>query len=486
MTEVLQNPRFQHGLSLAGKQFYHAALEQWAQLKDLPPGTLPPEDEALLCDEMGKAYIQLADHVHALELFSKAAAFAIEPASALLYRMHVSMTYGRLAQHDRAQRLHTQIVTQAEGLSLPPQLLGYLYSNLGYVYGHSGFYKEAVTHTLTGLRYFQKAGVVSFLPDLYTNLGFLQIELEQYGAAETYLLEASKLYQEPLPAITELCRLYLVSGELELSAKYAEQALDVIWSSFINYEKEEIARLCHLFARLAYQNGDRRIALRLIEKSQLFFGQLGLWHEWNRVQSVMDHWEQSPHECPSKFHAHRMNELTQFVLLLDAMNAQEIIHDHFSALLDTRVLYARALAGALGFDGEEEQLLVYASRFADYGLTAVEPEVVLDPSRSAQASQHYRQHPILSVRMLVEIDVPEKVQQIILDHHERYDGYGYPDGKASVEIEPLARAFAIADDYATGIALEGRLHSDVLQSMIAEDHQYDPAMLKTFVALFES
>ncbi|OFW80215.1 MAG: hypothetical protein A2201_02590, partial [Alicyclobacillus sp. RIFOXYA1_FULL_53_8] len=351
--------------------------------------------------------------------------------------------------------------------------------------GHSGFYKEAVAHTLTGLRYFQEAGVESFLPDLYTNLGFLQIELEQYEDAESYLLKASKLYQEPLPAITELCRLYLVRGDIELSAKYAEQSLDVIWSSFINYEKEEIARLCHLFARLAYQNGDRRIALRLIEKSQLFFGQLGLWHEWNRVQSVMDQWEQSPCESPLTFHAHRMNELTQFVLLLDAMNAQEIIHDRFSALLDTRVLYARALAAALGFDAQEQQLLVYASRFADYGLTAVEPEVVLDPSRSAQASQHYRQHPLLSVRMLVEIDVPEKVQRIILDHHERCDGLGYPHGKTSAEIEPLALAFALADDYATGIALERRLHSEVLQSMSVNAKHYDPTMLETFMDLFK-
>lgn len=484
MTSYEKQEGFEQGTYLTEQQFYHAALEEWTRLENLLSEG-HEEDYARIYDEIGKVYIQMANIERGLEFFSKAAGLSSEPQASLLYRAHIALAYDRLGQHDRAQRLHTQLIAQAEKISLLPALRGYLHGNQAYLQARNGFYQEAIDQTLLALQHFESINHNAYTADLYTNLGFLLIEIEHYREAETYLQAACGLYEEPLPAMTELCRLYLVRHQYEKSAFYAEQTLDLIWSSFINFEKEEIARLCHLLGRLAYQYGEPQLALRLVEKAQLLFGQIGLWHEWSRVQSVMDEWQSLGTRRQFPYDAKRIQQLTQFVLLLDAMHSQEIIQDHFSALLDTRVLYVRALAKSLGFREEDEQHLVYASRFADYGLTALEPEVALNPYRSKQAFNHYKTHPILSVKMLEEIQAPERVQRIILDHHERYDGSGYPYGKLACEIEPLSRALAIADVYATGVIVNGQSHSEVIKSLTARHSEFDPAMLNSFINLFK-
>ena len=484
MTSLLDHPLFLYGLTLSNQRFYHAALELWTQLdRDVAPFA-PSSEQARLSDEIGKAYIQLADLHRALEAFTSAVSRTDDEEASLLYQMHVAMTYGRFRQYDRAQRLHTQLAARAEGMALPPMIQGYLHSNLAYLQARNGFYREAVYQTLVGLEFFREVNARQYIPDLYTNLGFLHIELQNYEDAETYLSAAYDLYEKPLPAITELCRLSLIRGQFEQSAAYAEQALEWIWSSFINYEKEEIARLCYLFGQLAFRYSERGTALHLVEKAQLFFGQLGSWDEWTRVQSVMDNWEQAVIERTSELQQSQVQQLSQFVLLLDAMNAQEILNDRFSSLMDTRVLYARKLGKALSMSAEEDHQLVYASRFADYGLTALEPEVVFSPHRSPQAWAHYRVHPELSIRMLQDIQLSSEITELIRDHHERHDGSGYPAGKHGSDIHLLTHVLVIADEYATGLVMEERPHSDVIMRMLGQQEKYHPELLDTFLSLF--
>ncbi|MCF8564072.1 HD domain-containing protein [Alicyclobacillus tolerans] len=472
------------GNELASKQFFHAALEHWAQVAE--SGNVMPEQLAFVHDEIGKVYIQLANPPKALEYFSRAVDLTDDAKASALYHMHMAMTYGLLAKHDLAQRLMNTLIPHADSGTFPPLFCGRLYNNLAYFQGHNEFYHEAINHTLRSLEYFQQAGQPQFEAGVYTNLGFLYIELNQLDDAQQCLTTAVQLSGGGLPALTELCRLHWLKGEIEDSVAYAKQALTVLWSSFINYEKEEIARLCRFFAQLAFQFGEKTTALRLLEKSQLFFGQLRLWREWQQAQSRMDDWESQPALPLDLDAAQVLAHLNQFISLLDAMNAQEILHERYSALLDTRVLYTLSLAQTLGVPEEKQQTLVFACRFADYGLTAIEPEVVLNPARSPQAHVLYQQHPVLSVKMLQDTGLSEEVFAVIFDHHECFDGSGYPQKKTGETIHPLARIFAVADRYASNVVLHDMSHSDAVANIKSREKEFDPAVVQTFIEMFHA
>ncbi|MCL6445760.1 MAG: phosphohydrolase, partial [Alicyclobacillus sp.] len=265
-------------------------------------------------------------------------------------------------------------------------------------------------------------------------------------------------------------------------------ALPLVWSSMMTYEKNEVARLCRMLAQLAYFTGQRPLALRLIEKAQLFFGQLEMWREWEQVQSVMDQWEATSLDAPAFALEPEDNpRLQQFARLLDALNAQELIHDSFSRLIDTRVFYLRAFTEHLGIRKAEQSALIYAARFMDIGLTSIEPDVVANPDRSAQARAQYELHPALSVDMLRLTGLSDDILAIISDHHEWVDGSGFPAGKRGAELSRLPQMLAIADDYASALVEEKLPHHLALcRCQELAGRKYEENLVNAFTAMFDA
>ncbi len=58
-----------------------------------------------------------------------------------------------------------------------------------------------------------------------------------------------------------------------------------------------------------------------------------------------------------------------------------------------------------------------------------------------------RTHPELGFLMVADVKQLEKAREIILNHHERYDGKGYPNGVSGEAIPLGARLFTIADSF---------------------------------------
>jgi HD-GYP domain-containing protein (c-di-GMP phosphodiesterase class II) len=71
-----------------------------------------------------------------------------------------------------------------------------------------------------------------------------------------------------------------------------------------------------------------------------------------------------------------------------------------------------------------------------------------------------RQHPSIGASLLKQIPYLEKASDIVLYHHERYDGKGYPEGLKGEDIPLGARLIAVADAY----------------DAMTTDHAYRPAM----------
>jgi putative nucleotidyltransferase with HDIG domain len=116
--------------------------------------------------------------------------------------------------------------------------------------------------------------------------------------------------------------------------------------------------------------------------------------------------------------------------------------------------YALVLARELGLDREQRQAVELAGLLHDVGKIGI-PEAILNkPDKlCAEEAAVIRTHPakgadiirnIANIERLVSMDC---IVSAVRHHHETFDGRGYPDGLAGVEIPLEARLLAVADTY---------------------------------------
>jgi len=107
---------------------------------------------------------------------------------------------------------------------------------------------------------------------------------------------------------------------------------------------------------------------------------------------------------------------------------------------------ACAIATEMNLSSRRINGLSMAGMIHDIGKIAV-PEAILSKPTKLTAEEFImiKTHPHVGYEILKEIDFPWPVAQIILQHHERMDGSGYPHGLAGEEILVEARILAVAD-----------------------------------------
>jgi putative nucleotidyltransferase with HDIG domain len=110
--------------------------------------------------------------------------------------------------------------------------------------------------------------------------------------------------------------------------------------------------------------------------------------------------------------------------------------------------YAREIAMAAGFSTEEQELVHTAGLLHDIG-KFVFPDRILktDTKLTEEDWQIIKMHPYQGAKVVREMEGYGPVGDIILAHHERYDGKGYPRGLKGTEIPALSRIISVADTY---------------------------------------
>ena len=121
--------------------------------------------------------------------------------------------------------------------------------------------------------------------------------------------------------------------------------------------------------------------------------------------------------------------------------------DPYTAGHQRRVASLSAAIGAeLGFDKQTIAGLRVAAQLHDIGKMTVPAEILAKPGKLSYAEfALVKGHVEAGANMLSSIDFPWPVAQIVLQHHERLDGSGYPRGIAGDEILMEARVLAVAD-----------------------------------------
>lgn len=107
------------------------------------------------------------------------------------------------------------------------------------------------------------------------------------------------------------------------------------------------------------------------------------------------------------------------------------------------------IARALGLSPEETADLVYAARVHDVGKIFV-PEHILNKAGPLSDDEFFnlRMHAHVGAEIVGIIPHSSMMREAIENHHQRFDGSGYPDGLRGEEIPLWARIIALTDAYA--------------------------------------
>lgn len=122
---------------------------------------------------------------------------------------------------------------------------------------------------------------------------------------------------------------------------------------------------------------------------------------------------------------------------------------HFETVAHSRrvVTYTLLLADQLHIDEQDMEQIAFGAALHDVGKIGISDAILLKPDKlTPQEYEIVKQHPVIGYRMLKDAlsGFPEALA-MIRHHHERYDGYGYPDGLEAKRIPLGARMLAVAD-----------------------------------------
>ncbi len=159
-------------------------------------------------------------------------------------------------------------------------------------------------------------------------------------------------------------------------------------------------------------------------------------------------------------------ELAEKNAVLTAMNQnlERLVHERTSGLLDGMIsaldyrdtetqwhsrrvsLYSRRLAEAYGVRGETLDRIEQGALLHDIGKVGVRDAILLKPAKlTPEEWEEMRLHPQYGYRMLSKVPYLHEASLVILHHHERWDGNGYPSGLSGERISLGARVFSVAD-----------------------------------------
>jgi putative nucleotidyltransferase with HDIG domain len=159
-----------------------------------------------------------------------------------------------------------------------------------------------------------------------------------------------------------------------------------------------------------------------------------------------------------------------------------------AAAADT-VNYSMRVAEHLGLTSEEVAAVKLGALFHDIGTMAIPQELLAKKSTLDEAElEQVRAHTTIGANLLSNIPMLEKIRPIVLSHHERYDGTGYPQRLKEDQIPLAAQIIAVADAYQA--MTQARPHrgafapKKALRELRANaGTQFNPVVVEAFVAV---
>ncbi|MBN1960475.1 MAG: HD domain-containing protein [Deltaproteobacteria bacterium] len=173
------------------------------------------------------------------------------------------------------------------------------------------------------------------------------------------------------------------------------------------------------------------------------------------------------------------------------LNALDLRHHETRAHCRRVATYSRMLAEQMGVAGSALQSIYQGSLLHDIGKIGVPDSILLKPGPlDAEEWAIMRQHSSNGAKLLEGFESLAGAREIVLQHHERWDGTGYPGGLAGKSICIGARIFAVAD--ALDAMLSERPYREPMsfaaakkQLTLNSNSQFDADAVAAFLAICE-
>ena len=462
---------------------------------------------------LGRAYLEQGNRGAAIDVLEAAVAAAKQAnlpsaiAQALNVVAIVHQTGGDL---DRAETMYREAratalsIRDAEAMAMIDQNLGTVASIRGDLLGAL----EAYELSLAGYRDLgmrdQAAQVLNNIGLAYTDLGELENAQRAYAEAEATFGEEKDHTNELNVALNQV-QLCIATGRLDEAMDRAAPLLEltgeiapswrgevyrhvgVIWRERGDYV--QAAEYLGRASESAEESEDLLLKADVAEQlAELYWTQ-------KRHRDMLSHLNKS-HAYYSRLKAqHRVAQVERRNTALEARFLEMAHHwgdsieskDHYTQGHCERVAYfACVLADSAGMDSQSLFWFRLGALLHDIGKIIVPTEVLNKAGKlSTEEWAIMRRHPEAGLELVADIDFPGDVRAIIRNHHERWDGQGYPDGLKGEEIPFAARILCVADVYdALTTARSYRdsmTHARAAEEMRQSKGQFDPRLLEMFL-----
>ena len=194
------------------------------------------------------------------------------------------------------------------------------------------------------------------------------------------------------------------------------------------------------------------------------------------------------------FEKYDTNELTYFPdiieihVMVDSVTLLLGLYDKYTAEHSIRVAALAEKISRLFERSELDHRRVHiAAHLHDIGKLSVPPDVLNKPSKlSNEEFELIKRHPVLGHEVISRIAHLSSISRIILHHHERYDGTGYPYGLKGKDIPLDSRIITLADSFDAMVTSRPYRKAITISKAVNEllscsGTQFDPQLVDKFL-----
>ena len=334
---------------------------------------------------------------------------------------------------EAALEFYGSVITRFEAAGDETALSAAL-NNAGLIYAEMESTRQAESYFERALQLAQARGHAELTGTVLLNQAELLIQQKRLDEARRCCDQAFTLFGriESRSGMAEACKVYGVIMRETSHLDIAEAHLQVATTSaeehqyiFLHAQAEAEYALVHL-ARGANQQ-----ALIRLNRAHRLFESMKVRRELVNIEGQLNKLEG------------RYLQVTE--VWGDSIEKKdEYTAGHCSRVAD----YTTMLAEAVGYYGRELSWIRMGSFLHDVGKTAVDAEILNKPGKlTPQEWEIMQRHTVIGDEIISGLDFPYDIRPIVRNHHEHWDGTGYPDRLMGDQIPHTARILCVADVY---------------------------------------
>ena len=173
---------------------------------------------------------------------------------------------------------------------------------------------------------------------------------------------------------------------------------------------------------------------------------------------------------------------------VEALTAAIDAKDHYTCHHSRQVTeFAIAIAREMHLSDKETETIREACQLHDLGKIGVRDYILTKPGKLTQQEwEEMQTHPLKGTEILKPLGFLREVIELVKEHHERFDGRGYPAGLQGKDILLGARIIAVADTFSAMISerpYRRKINrNDALEELRQQaSQQFDPQIVRTFL-----